>query len=41
MGAVQAGNMSRDEFDRTLELEVANGRMDPADAEAARGALER
>jgi hypothetical protein len=38
--AVQAGKMSREEFDKTVDLEVKVGRMDPADAEAARATLE-
>ena len=38
--AVRAGNMSREEFESTVELEVATGRMDPADAEGARATLD-
>jgi hypothetical protein len=37
---VKAGNMSREEFDKTVDLEVKVGRMDPADAEAARATLD-
>lgn len=37
--AVRAGNMSREELERELTLEVVTGRMDPADAEAARRSL--
>ncbi len=33
--AVKGGNMKRKEFDKTVELEVRLGRMDPADAEEA------
>jgi len=36
--AVRMGNMSREDLERQLTLEVASGRMDPADAEAARRA---
>ena len=38
--AVNAGKMSREEFDKTVDLEVKVGRMDPADAEAARASLD-
>jgi hypothetical protein len=38
--AVNAGKMSRAEFDKTVDLEVRVGRMDPADAEAARATLD-
>jgi len=38
--AVRVGNLSREEFDRHLALEVDHGRMDPADAEAARATLD-
>jgi hypothetical protein len=38
--AVRMGNMSREEFEREIQLEVDNGRMDPADAEAARAELD-
>jgi hypothetical protein len=37
--AVNAGKMSREKFDKTVDLEVKVGRMDPADAEAARARL--
>ena len=40
VGAVKMGNMSREEFDETVQLEVDSGRMDPADAEAARKTLD-
>ena len=33
--AVKGGNMKRKEFDKTVELEVRLGRMDPADADEA------
>ena len=39
-GAVKAGNMSREEFERNVQQEVDSGRMDPADAEAGRAALD-
>ena len=39
-GAVKMGNLSREEFEQTIQLEVDNGRMDPADAEAARAQLD-
>lgn len=39
-GAVRGGQMSREKFDETVQLEVACGRMDPADAEAARRTLD-
>jgi hypothetical protein len=38
--AVKAGKMSREDFDKTVNLEVKVGRMDPADAEAARASLD-
>ncbi len=38
--AVKAGKMSREKFDKTVDLEVKVGRMDPADAEAARATLD-
>ena len=38
--AVKAGKMSREKFDNTVDLEVKVGRMDPADAEAARATLD-
>jgi len=40
VGAVKMGNMSREEFERDVQLELDNGRMDPADAEAARKSLD-
>ena len=39
-GAVRSGAMSRDDFERTVTGEVESGRMDPADAQAARQALD-
>ena len=39
-GAVRGGSMSREEFESNVELEVATGRMDPADAERARATLD-
>lgn len=38
--AVLAGNVSREEFEEYVTLEVECGRMDPADAEAARAKLD-
>jgi hypothetical protein len=38
--AVKTGEMSREKFDKTVDLEVKVGRMDPADAEAARASLD-
>ena len=38
--AVRAGSMSREEFEKTVALEVDTGRMDPAAAEAARRSLD-
>jgi hypothetical protein len=38
--AVKAGNMSREDFEETVNLELETGRMDPADAEAARQSLD-
>jgi hypothetical protein len=40
VAAVKMGNLSREEFDHTVQLEVDSGRMDPADAEAARAQLD-
>ena len=40
VSAVRAGHVSREQFERTVDLEVEAGRMDPADAEAGRRALE-
>ena len=40
IGAVKAGQLSRDDFERTVTGEVESGRMDPADAEAARQTLD-
>jgi hypothetical protein len=40
VAAVKGGNLSRDEFEETVTLEVETGRMDPADAEAARKSLD-
>jgi hypothetical protein len=40
VGAVRAGQLSRDDFERTVIGEVESGRMDPADAQAAREALD-
>jgi hypothetical protein len=40
VGAVRADQMSRAQFDTTATGEVESGRMDPADAEAARRALD-
>lgn len=40
IGAVRAGQLSRDDFERTVNGEVESGRMDPADAQAARQALD-
>jgi hypothetical protein len=39
VGAVQAGQMTRAEFDKNVTQEVESGRMDPADAQAAYAAL--
>lgn len=39
-GAVQAGHMSREEFETTVTGELESGRMDPADAAAARASLD-
>lgn len=39
-GAVKAGNMSREQFEESVRLEVETGRMDLADAEAARETLD-
>ena len=38
--AVRGGNMTREEFEETVNLELETGRMDPADAEAARRTLD-
>ena len=38
-GAVRDGGMSREEFETAVQLELDSGRMDPADAEAARASL--
>lgn len=38
--AVRAGNLSREQFEESINLEVDSGRMDPADAEAARASLD-
>ena len=38
--AVKAGSLSREEFEQTVNLELETGRMDPADAEAARAQLD-
>jgi len=38
--ALRGGAMTREEFDRTVDGEVESGRMDPADAEAARASLD-
>lgn len=38
--AVKGGNMSREEFEQTVQQEVDSGRMDPADADAGRAALD-
>jgi len=40
VGAVRMGNMSREEFEQTVQLEVDSGRMDPADAADARAQLD-
>ena len=37
---VRLGNLTREQFERQLTLEVDHGRMDPADAAAARAALD-
>jgi hypothetical protein len=39
VGAVQAGSLSREEFEAQVKVELETGRMDPADAEAARAML--
>ena len=39
-GAVKMGNMTREEFDAQVDQEIEAGRMDPADAEAARETLD-
>lgn len=38
--AVRAGSMSREDFERNVQISVDAGRMDPADAEAARASLD-
>jgi hypothetical protein len=38
--AVRAGKLSREEFEKTVNLELECGRMDPADAAAARASLD-
>ncbi len=38
--AVQAGQMSREEFETTVNVELESGRMDPADAAAAWAVLD-
>jgi hypothetical protein len=38
--AVRGGSLTREEFEETVTLEVECGRMDPADAEAARATLD-
>jgi hypothetical protein len=38
--AVKAGSLSREEFEQTVNLELETGRMDPADADAARRELD-
>lgn len=38
--AVRAGAMSREDFERNVQFSVDGGRMDPADAEAARATLD-
>jgi hypothetical protein len=40
VGAVQMGNLSREDFEQSVKIEVDSGRMDPADAEAARATLD-
>ena len=40
VAAVNAGSMTREKFEETVDGEVATGRMDPADAEAARADLD-
>ena len=37
---VRLGNLTREQFEHQLTIEVDHGRMDPADAEAARAALD-
>ena len=39
-GAVKAGNLSREDFEASVKMEVDSGRMDPADADAARRSLD-
>ncbi len=38
--AVQLGDLTREQFEQQLTLEVDHGRMDPADAAAARATLD-
>ena len=38
--AVRLGHLTREQFEHQLTIEVDHGRMDPADAEAARAALD-
>lgn len=38
--AVRGGQLSREKFEESVTLEVETGRMDPADAEAARASLD-
>ncbi len=38
--AVRSGQMTREQFEETVKLEVETGRMDPADAESARASLD-
>ena len=40
VGAVRAGAMPREQLEELLDGEVRSGRMDPADAEAARASLD-
>jgi hypothetical protein len=38
--AVKIGNLSREDFEQSVRTEVDSGRMDPAEAEAARAKLD-
>ena len=38
--AVELGNLTREQFETQVELELTHGRMDPADAAAARARLD-
>jgi hypothetical protein len=38
-GAVQLGSLTREQFERQVQTEIDHGRMDPADAEAARAQI--